>query len=346
MANIALNKSADAGSSVYPFEPAYAVDDVTTTINRWLGSSPLSPTGTFDPNWLRVALGSQFWISRWVVNQLGNKGWSASYNLTDYKLQGSNDNVNWFDIDSITNNSANTTDRNFNPVKVQWIRVYISKGLRCNPNFSSIADFEAYEANNPPYLSGLTIKSNTVNVPMNPFFSSRNFSYTASVDGTAVSVDVTPTSAAGSIKVNNTPVSSGSAVNVPLTESNTAITVTVTSPDNLMTENYTVTVTKSVKSAFLSALTVNGIRGAMNPPFSTSNMNYTANVAGGVTSVTVTPAAVDSQATIKVNTVPVPSGQISQAISLNVGQNTITILVTAADNSSSQTYTVVVSRPS
>ncbi len=346
MANIVLNKFTDASSSVYPFQPANAVDQVYSSINRWLGSSPLSPTGTFDSNWLRVALGSPFWISRWVVNQLGDKGWSANYNLTDYKLQGSNDNTNWFDIDSVTNNSANKTDRTFNPVKAQWIRVNVSKGLRCNPNFASIADFEAYEVNNPPYLSGLTMKSNTVNVPMSPVFSSRNFSYTASADGTTASVDVTPTSAAGSIKVNNTPVNSGSPINVPLTGSNSTITITVTSPDNLMTESYTVTVTKSVKSAFLSGLTVNGIRGSLNPSFSTSTMSYTANVAGGVTSVTVTPTAVDRQANIKVNTVTVPSGQISQAVNLNVGQNTITILVTAADNSNSQTYTVVVSRPS
>lgn len=346
MANIALNKFADASSSVYPYQPAKAVDGVLTPLARWVGSSPLPISGTPAPVWLRVDLGAFFWINRWVVKQLGSIGWSPTFNLTDYKFEGSIDNANWFDIDSVVNNSSNQTDRTFNPRKVRWTRINVSKGLRCNTNFASIVDFEAYDAANPPYLSGLTLKSNTVDVPLSPVFSNGNFSYTSSVNGTTTSVDVSPTVAAGSIKVNNSPVNSGSSINVPLTEANNTITITVTSPDNLMTENYTVVVAKTVKSSNLSGLTVNGIRGLLTPSFNTSTMSYTANVAGGVTSVTVTPTAEDNQATIKVNTFTVPGNQISPAVNLIVGSNTITILVTAADNSSSKTYTVIVTRPS
>ena len=67
--------------------------------------------GTPAPIWLRVDLGAFYWINRWVVKQMGAVGWSPNYNLTDYKLQGSLDNANWFDIDTVTNNSANQTDR-------------------------------------------------------------------------------------------------------------------------------------------------------------------------------------------------------------------------------------------
>ena len=157
---------------------------------------------------------------------------------------------------------------------------------------------------------------------------------------------MTPTATAGTIKVNTTTTPSGTPVNVILSGGTNTITVTVTSADNQMTETYTVVVTKAASSAYLSGLTVNGIRGSLNPVFNKTTMNYTASVSGGVTSVTVTPTAEDSQATILVNnTFTVPSGHTSPAINLIVGQNTITIQVTAADGNY-ETYTVVVSRPS
>ena len=56
----------------------------------------------------------------------------------------------------------------------------------------------------------------------------------------------------------------------------------------------------------LSALTVS--RGALSPAFSSATTSYTASVVNGVTSMTVTPTAASSEATIKVNGVAVTSG--------------------------------------
>jgi uncharacterized repeat protein (TIGR02543 family) len=72
--------------------------------------------------------------------------------------------------------------------------------------------------------------------------------------------------------------------------------------------------------------------------------SYTASVANNITSITVTPTATDTNATITVNTTPVASGSVSGAISLNVGENTITIVVTAEDGTTTKTYTVTVTR--
>ncbi|HEX3047118.1 MAG TPA: discoidin domain-containing protein, partial [Bacillota bacterium] len=138
MPNIALNKPATASNSVFPYQPAKAVDGVPSALNRWVGSSPLPPSGTPAPVWLSVDLGAFYWINRWVVRQMGAAGWSPNYNLTDYKLQGSLDNANWYDIDTVTNNSANQTDRATAPSKARWARIYVTKGLRCNTNFASI----------------------------------------------------------------------------------------------------------------------------------------------------------------------------------------------------------------
>jgi hypothetical protein len=348
MANIALNKPADASNYMYPYNPAKGVDGNLTPLSRWVGSSPLPPEPAIPaPTWLRINFGSTNWINRWVVKQMGLLGWSPNDNLTDYKLQGSLDNANWFDIDSVTNNSANSTDRTFNPRKVQWARVYVTKGLRCNTNFASIAELEVYDAPNAPSLTGLTLQTTSGSVPLNPGFSSQTFSYTANVGSTIPSVSVTPTAAVGTIKVNTTTTPSGTPVSVTLNGGTNTITITVTSADNLMTETYTVVVTKGVSSPDLLGLVVSPIRGSLSPTFSSANLNYTANVVGGTTSVTVNPTAVDSQATILVNnTYTVPSGGTSPALNLNVGQNTITIKVTASNGSDIKTYSVVVSRPS
>ena len=91
----------------------------------------------------------------------------------------------------------------------------------------------------------------------------------------------------------------------------------------------------------LSALDVSA--GTLNPAFNAATDAYAVSVGTGATSVTVTPTTTDDGATVVVNGVAVASGQPSEAIDLNVGNNTIPIVVTAEDTST-QTYTVTVAR--
>ncbi|MEP6612043.1 MAG: gliding motility-associated C-terminal domain-containing protein, partial [Mucilaginibacter sp.] len=70
--------------------------------------------------------------------------------------------------------------------------------------------------------------------------------------------------------------------------------------------------------------------------------NYAGTVDNSLTSVTVTPKALDPAAIITVNSVTVASGTASGAISLNEGDNTITAAVT--QGSTSHTYTFVITR--
>lgn len=71
---------------------------------------------------------------------------------------------------------------------------------------------------------------------------------------------------------------------------------------------------------------------------------YAVSVAFFTTSVTVTPTAAGVNATITVNGSAVTSGSASQSISLEVGENTITTIVTAEDGTTTKTYTVVATR--
>jgi hypothetical protein len=94
--------------------------------------------------------------------------------------------------------------------------------------------------------------------------------------------------------------------------------------------------------AYLSNLALSS--GTLAPVFSPTTITYSAAVAYGTSSITVTPTAMDPAAVIKVNDVQVTSGQASGPISLNVGNNAITVNVTAG--TTTQVYTVNVLRAS
>jgi uncharacterized delta-60 repeat protein len=83
--------------------------------------------------------------------------------------------------------------------------------------------------------------------------------------------------------------------------------------------------------------------GTLSPVFASGTTSYTSQVPNTTTSVTVTPTAANSFGTIQVNGVAVASGTASGPISLNVGSNVISTVVTA-QNGTTRTYTVTVSR--
>jgi gliding motility-associated-like protein len=83
--------------------------------------------------------------------------------------------------------------------------------------------------------------------------------------------------------------------------------------------------------------------GSLSPVFASATINYKNTVANAVSTITITPKLSDVTATVKVNGTTVSNGTASTAIPLNVGDNTITTVVTAQDGAT-KTYTVVVTR--
>ncbi len=94
--------------------------------------------------------------------------------------------------------------------------------------------------------------------------------------------------------------------------------------------------------ATLSNLVIS--QGTLTPVFATGTTTYTAIVGNAVTSLTVTPTTTDTNATVTVNGVTVTSGNPSGAITLVVGPNIITTVVTAQNGTTTQTYTTTVTR--
>lgn len=349
MSNIALNKTADASSFVYPYTPTKGIDGSVIPFSRWLGSSPIPPSpGVPMPNWLRVDLGAFYWVNRWVVRQMGGVGWSSNFNLIDYKFQGSLDNSTWFELDSVTDNSANWTDRTISPRKVRWVRVYITKGLRCNTNFASIVGLEVYDV--PPTdstLSSLSLNNGTTTVPINPPFDKTVNAYTATVEFDIANITVMPTTTDpnATAAVNGVQVPRGqSSQPISLNAGGiTAINVVVT-PVIGDPQTYTVNVTRA-SSPYLSDLTVKNARTtvALNPSFAKETLSYSGAVPSSTTNVTVTATAEASNAVIKINNTLATSGQ-PFTVSLNTGVNRINIEVTADTGSDKKLYVINITR--
>lgn len=84
--------------------------------------------------------------------------------------------------------------------------------------------------------------------------------------------------------------------------------------------------------------------GDLFPDFVKTVTNYTTSIAFETTSITITPTADDTNATITVDGTLVNSGQVSDPINLIIGQNNIEIEVTAEDLTTQKTYIIVATR--
>lgn len=180
---------------------------------------------------------------------------------------------------------------------------------------------------------------------------------TGSAALTVSSVSVTGGNAAD-FTVNTT----GMATSVPATTGSTSFTVTF-NPSAVGARNTTLRIVNNdsdegtfdllltgsgvSNNADLSALTTTA--GALSPAFAAATTSYSASVPNATTSVTVTPAKADTGATLQVRAnggayASVASGAASGNLALNVGANTINILVTAEDTTTIKTYTLNVTR--
>ena len=188
-------------------------------------------------------------------------------------------------------------------------------------------------------------------------FAADTTSYTASVANSITHVRLTPTvehTRKATVTVEGTAVDSGAASDaISLDVGENALTVRVTAEDGVTTRDYTVTVTREGSSnANLSGLTASAGAGGtfsaltLDPPtFAAGTTAYTATVANSITHVKLTPTVEHTgKATVTVEGAAVDGGAASEAIALDVGQNALTVRVTAEDGVTTQDYTVTVTR--
>jgi len=133
--------------------------------------------------------------------------------------------------------------------------------------------------------------------------------------------------------ISGTPVAASPATNYTLTAYNVAGGTPAVA---------NITVTTSPNNAGHAKLTVSS--GTLSPAFVSSTISYKDTVSNTTPSITIAPATIDPAATIKVNGTTVASGSASAAIPVKVGNNTITVVVTAADGATTKTYSLSVTR--
>ncbi|MGB7932931.1 MAG: cadherin-like beta sandwich domain-containing protein, partial [Gammaproteobacteria bacterium] len=180
-------------------------------------------------------------------------------------------------------------------------------------------------------------------------FKSGQFVYSATVGYLSMATTVTPTATdpAATVSVNGVAVTSGSAsVPILLAVGENTLTVIVTAEDGVTTSTYTVTVTRESPSAVATLADLDLSAGALDQMFQSDQFVYTATAGFLTMATTVTPTATVPVATVSVNGVDVGSGSASAPILLAVGENTLTVMVTAEDGVTTSTYTVTVTRES
>jgi hypothetical protein len=180
---------------------------------------------------------------------------------------------------------------------------------------------------------------------LNPTFASGTTSYTATVPNTTTFITFTPTVAdnTATVTVDGTAVASGTASGaISLNVGINVINTVVTAQDGT-TKTYAVTVTRAPSSNADLASLVPSV-GTLTPAFSSGATSYTESVPNATTSITVTPTVADSSATVSVNGDAVGSGAASAPVTLNVGSNIISTVVTAQDGTTKKTYTLTVTR--
>ena len=179
-----------------------------------------------------------------------------------------------------------------------------------------------------------------------PTFDSGTLSYTATVPFATANLTVTPTAAdaLATITVNGNAVASGNASSaIALSVGDNVITTVVTAED-LSTKSYILTVTRTAASTIATLDDLFPGAGVLDPIFNSGTISYAVDVTFATASMNVAPYKTDPGATITVNGNPVISGNFSPNISLSVGANTITTVVTAEDGVTTKTYTISVTR--
>jgi len=125
------------------------------------------------------------------------------------------------------------------------------------------------------------------------------------------------------------------------TSASSAICVPVPATPCFADQTLVVTAVPPSSNADLSSLNISS--GILAPPFASGTLSYTAGVVSNSNTITVTPTVADATATVKVNGVTVASGSPSGPITLSLGSNPISVVVTAQDGSTTKPYSVTVS---
>ena len=136
-ANLALTATVSASSQSSPNLAVNAADGLTNT--KWQNNTSVSG----NP-WLELDLGAAYSIDHWIVWHAGENGERVTLNTKNFMLESSTDNVTWVTVDTVTNNTANITDRIVAPFTARYVRLYITTETQGTDMTARIYDFQVF----------------------------------------------------------------------------------------------------------------------------------------------------------------------------------------------------------
>ncbi|MEN6348832.1 MAG: cadherin-like beta sandwich domain-containing protein [Syntrophomonas sp.] len=194
-------------------------------------------------------------------------------------------------------------------------------------------------SNNYADLSGLSINPGTIN----PVFEKDTLNYTASVSREVESIAITAisTDEKASVTINGSPAAGGDST-IDLEKGENTITIIVNAEDGVTSRTYTLVITRAGSdNADLAGITISS--GTISPVFDKDVLNYTSSAGKEVEQITLSWTLAEPAASVKVNGSSA-GGTTSMPITLNTGENIVTIEVTAEDGTTIKSYTLTVNK--
>jgi hypothetical protein len=194
-------------------------------------------------------------------------------------------------------------------------------------------------------LSSLTVSEGALSPGFDPNVTVYIVNLPWSVD--SIQVGAVSSDTNGSVIINGSGSGTKSATEtVDLVEGGNSVLIALSATNGVIKNHYSIIVYRAFSTdtndATLFRLTPS--QGTLSPDFFPGISAYTVEVENEVNSITLTPIPNDVNALVQVNGSTVVNGYASDPLSLSAGVNTILILVTAADNTTKRTYSLVVNR--
>ncbi|MFZ7946931.1 endo-beta-N-acetylglucosaminidase [Neobacillus sp. 19] len=134
--NVALNKMAIASGQCAPSEAAqYALDG--NVKSKWcaLGDAP---------HWLKVDLGGQYSIAKFVIHHAQAGGEPGAFNTQAFRIEVSTDGENWTEAVKVTDNSAAVSEHSITLTNARFVRLWTDKPTQGGDQAARIYEFEVY----------------------------------------------------------------------------------------------------------------------------------------------------------------------------------------------------------
>lgn len=134
--NAALNKQAAADGQCASSEgPGFALDGSKSS--KWcaLGDAP---------HWLKVDLGKNYSLSKFVLHHAAAGGEPNAFNTKAFRIEGSTDGENWSEVVKVSDNAADVSEHSIQLTEARYVRLWIDQPTQGGDQAARIYEIEVF----------------------------------------------------------------------------------------------------------------------------------------------------------------------------------------------------------